>query len=154
MPKNRTGQHRYRTDRDVVDAVRELARCLPDAHIARVLNRLGYQTGRGNSWTQTRITSLRSTHGIAVFALNDENTSVVTMAQAAVLLQVSPTTVRRLIERSILPATQVLPHAPWLIQRADLEREAVQDFIRAIRRGQSLPRTHSANQLSLANSGT
>lgn len=154
VPKNRTGQHRYRTDRDLVDAVRELACCLPDGHLARVLNRLGYQTGRGNSWTQARVTSLRSTHGIPVFVPNTGDRAVLTMAQAAVFLDVSPTTVRRLIQRKILPATQVLPHAPWLIRRADLEQEHVQAMIRAIKRGQPLPRTPSDQQLTFTNPST
>ena len=41
--KNRTGHHRYRTDRAIIDVVRDLARSLPDEQIARILNRLGYR---------------------------------------------------------------------------------------------------------------
>jgi hypothetical protein len=41
IPRNRKGQHRFVTDRAIVDVVRELARAQPDQHIARVLNRLG-----------------------------------------------------------------------------------------------------------------
>ena len=44
--KKRKGQHRYTTDRKVVEIVRELAAMLPDGQIARVLNRLGLKTGR------------------------------------------------------------------------------------------------------------
>ena len=49
--KQRKGQHRYTTDRKVVDIVRELAVMVPDGQIARILNRLGLRTGRNNSWT-------------------------------------------------------------------------------------------------------
>jgi hypothetical protein len=63
--KNRTGEHRYATDREAVEVVRELARTLPDAQIARVLNRLGYCIGAGNTWIQSRVDSLRNNHGIA-----------------------------------------------------------------------------------------
>jgi hypothetical protein len=45
IPRNRTGHHRRCTDREVVAVVRDLARTLPDAQIARVQNRLGYRTG-------------------------------------------------------------------------------------------------------------
>jgi DNA invertase Pin-like site-specific DNA recombinase len=67
ISRNRTGQHRYATDRAVVDVVRELARAQPDGHIARVLNRLGYQTGAGHAWTQERVLSLRRSHQISAF---------------------------------------------------------------------------------------
>src|SRR5262249_33532978 len=46
-PRNRPGQHRRCTDRGVVDVVRDLARRVSDAQIARLLNRLGYRTGAG-----------------------------------------------------------------------------------------------------------
>ena len=64
--KKRRGQHRYTTDRKVVEIVRELAAMLPDGQIARVLNRLGLKTGRNNSWTAGRVNSLRHYHGIPV----------------------------------------------------------------------------------------
>jgi hypothetical protein len=47
--KNRTGQHSRSTNREVVEVVRELAHRLPDRQIARILNRLGCQTGAGNA---------------------------------------------------------------------------------------------------------
>ena len=49
------GQHRYTTDRKVVEIVRELAAMVPDGQIARILNRLGLRTGRNNSWTAGRV---------------------------------------------------------------------------------------------------
>ena len=50
--KNRSGQHRWSADAEVVDLVRVLARQMPDKAIASVLNRAGKKTGRGNGWTQ------------------------------------------------------------------------------------------------------
>ena len=64
IPRNRSGHHRRCTDRAVVAVVADLARTLPDGQIARVLNRLGYRTGAGNTWTQARVSSLRSHHQI------------------------------------------------------------------------------------------
>ena len=84
--KNRTGQHRYTTDRAVVEVVRDLARTLPDAQIARVLNRLGYRTGAG-TWVQTRVNSLRSRNAIAVFNPERDGSQALTIAAAAKLLE-------------------------------------------------------------------
>ena len=52
------------TSKDVVAAVRGLARLCTDDVIASVLNRNGLRTGRGNRWTRERVVSLRSWHEI------------------------------------------------------------------------------------------
>jgi excisionase family DNA binding protein len=154
IPRNRKGQHRYVTDRAIVDVVRELARAQPDQHIARVLNRLGYQTGAGHAWTQSRVTGLRSHHHIPAFDRRVDRAALLTMADAATRLGVSATTVRRLITRGLLPATQPVREAPWAIRLEDLDREAVQRTVAAIRRGGALPRTRATAQLSLEESHT
>jgi hypothetical protein len=109
LPRNRKGQHRYVTDRAIVDVVRELARAQPDPQIARILNRLGYRTGAGNAWTQSRVTSLRSRHQISAFDRSMDRPALLTIADAATLLDVSPTTVRRMITTGLLPATRTMP---------------------------------------------
>ena len=48
--KNRTGQHRWSVDVDVVELVRAMARQMPDMTIAAALNRAGKTTGKGNWW--------------------------------------------------------------------------------------------------------
>jgi hypothetical protein len=53
--KNRTGQHRWRTDTATEKLIRELARMLPDQSIASVLNRLGIRSAKGHTWTQLRV---------------------------------------------------------------------------------------------------
>ena len=45
--KNRTGEHRWRVDADVVDLVRAMARQMPDMGIAAALNRAGKARPRG-----------------------------------------------------------------------------------------------------------
>jgi excisionase family DNA binding protein len=152
--RNRKGQHRYVTDRAVVDVVRELARAQPDQHIARVLNRLGYRTGADHAWTQSRVAGLRRHHQIPTFDRRVDRQALLTMADAATRLGVSPTTVRRLITRGLLPATQPVRDAPWAIRCEDLERETVQRTVAAIKRGGVLPRTRATAQLSLEESHT
>jgi excisionase family DNA binding protein len=154
VPRNRKGQHRYVTDRAIVDVVRELARAQPDQHIARVLNRLGYRTGAGHAWTQSRVAGLRSHHQIPTFDRRVDRPALLTMADAAVRLGISATTVRRMITRGLLPATQPVREAPWAIRREDLDLETVQRTVTAIKRGGALPRTRATAQLSLEESHT
>jgi DNA invertase Pin-like site-specific DNA recombinase len=151
--KNRAGGHRYCTDREVIDVVRELARSLADGEIARILNRLGYRTGHDNSWTAPRVASLRNGHDIPVF---DRATSarLLTMAEAATALGVSPMTIRRLIKLNVLPATQPVPYAPWSIRPEDLALERVQRAAEVVKTGRALPQPVAEMQLTLGNSHT
>jgi DNA invertase Pin-like site-specific DNA recombinase len=152
--KNRTGQHRHSTSREVVDVVRDLARCLPDGQIARVLNRLGYRTGADNSWTQSRVVSLRSHHKISVFDPQIDGVTSMTLGKAAEALGVSNMTVRRMIQRGILPAKQPVTHAPWSIAPEALTSEPVKRAVHAVKQGRDLPLTASDDQLALIKSST
>jgi hypothetical protein len=64
VTKSRAGQHRWTADGDVVELVTALARQMPDYAIAAVLNRAGKKTGRGNSWTRSRVCGLRNSRDI------------------------------------------------------------------------------------------
>jgi DNA invertase Pin-like site-specific DNA recombinase len=151
VPRNRSGEHRRCTAREVVDVVRDLARQLPDAQIARILNRLGYRTGAGNTWTQQRVISLRHAHDIPVFSVGLDGAAPLTIEQAARFLGVSTTTVRRLITSGALPATQSVPYAPWAIGADQLRAEAVQRAVAAVKAGQTFPQTAPETQLTLTN---
>ena len=151
VPRNRSGEHRRCTAREVVDVVRDLARQLPDAQIARILNRLRYRTGAGNTWTQQRVISLRHAHDIPVFSVEPDGVATLTIEQAARFLGVSTTTVRRLITTGRLSATQSVPYAPWAIAPDRLCAEDVQRAVAAVKAGQKLPQTASETQLTLTN---
>ena len=139
IPKNRTGKHRRSTDQKVVDLIRELAKVCPDRSIASILNRLGYRTGTGKTWIESRVRSLRSYYNIEATS-SQEDRAWFTLADAADELGVSSSSVRKLIRLKILPAKQVVPHAPWVIERSDLELKAVQEAAKAIREGRRIPR--------------
>jgi hypothetical protein len=64
---NTVGKHRWTVPEDTLTLVRELARQMPDKQIARLLNRAGKPTGRGNGWTEVRVRSFRHHHEIAVY---------------------------------------------------------------------------------------
>src|SRR5207245_2019829 len=67
LPRRRRGQNSTQTSKDIIDAVRILARICPDDLLANVLNRNGLLTGRGNRWTRERVVSLRTHHDIACY---------------------------------------------------------------------------------------
>lgn len=132
--KNRTGQHRWSAAADVVDLVRVLARQMPDKAIAAVLNRAGKSTGRGNSWTRGRVCSLRNQQTIEPYREGERaERGEVTLDEAAEALNVSASTVRRLIEDSTLPAQQLCKGAPWVIRSNDLDRSEVKQAAQARR---------------------
>jgi len=133
VKKNKTGSHRFCTHKDVVELVRELARQVPDQEIVRILNRLGQKTGRGLSWNESRIRSLRNYHKIEVFSEKDRARGLCNLKQAAQILGISPMSVHRFIKKGILPAGQTVPFAPWQIQKADLILKAVQKAVEDVK---------------------
>jgi excisionase family DNA binding protein len=87
---------------------------------------MGKTTGKGNSWTRSRVVSLRNDHDIAVYREGERaERGEATLDEAAEMLTVSPATIRRLIGEGALPANQSCKGAPWVIQTADLRRAEV-----------------------------
>ncbi|WP_295453769.1 recombinase family protein [uncultured Thiodictyon sp.] len=120
--KNRTGEHRWATDRDTAELIAELARLLPDSGIASLLNRLGKRTAKGHTWTEARVRSWRGDHGIAVYRQGERGErEEVNLHEAAQRLGTSAMTVLRWIRERRLTARQPCPGAPWMIRIADLE---------------------------------
>ncbi len=146
--KNRSGQHRWSTDRDIVDLARALARLMPDKLIAATLNRAGKVTGRGHGWAQSRVCSLRNHHQIDVYREGErQERGEMTLDEAAEVLAISASSVRRLIQEGRLPAQQFCKGAPWIIKMDDLGRN---DVIEAAdkRRG-SRPPSQNPHQKTL-----
>jgi hypothetical protein len=115
LPRRRRGQNATHTPKDVVDAVRVLARICPDPLIASVLNRNGLRTGRGNRWRQERVTALRSRHAIARY-IPEQRTEQpwLNLTEAARALGVSARTLRIAAEHGEIPADHPLPDGPWV----------------------------------------
>jgi hypothetical protein len=115
-----------------IELVSELAKICQDKTIAAILNRLGYKTGQEKTWNASRVAGLRGYHKIAPFQKQDD---WVTQEEAARELQVSDTVVKRLIRERVLPAKQVVKFAPWIIEKNNLLLPAVQQQVKAARRG-------------------
>jgi|GEM_PF-3805660 len=61
--KNRTGHHDHVNSQEVTELSRELALVCEDSAIVSILNRMGYRTGIGNTWTEKRVQHVRHTKG-------------------------------------------------------------------------------------------
>lgn len=155
VPKRRSGQHRYRTDANAISLIRELTLMLPDGQIASVLNRLGLQTAKGHGWTRNRVCIVRNHEGIPVHdAAQAAADGWLTMGGAAAQLGVSDTVIRKLIERKVLPARQVITHAPWMIRASDLACDGVVHYVEQVRQGRALPPVDNPAQLTLESTST
>ncbi len=130
--KHRSGRNRRALDPAALDQLRALAEFCDDTAIARILNMNGLRTGPGNPWTESRVRAYRDRHQIPVFKLDRERTWV-TMVEAATLVGVAPATIRRFINQSVLKATQVMPNAPWQIEREALQHASVVAAIASVR---------------------
>ena len=124
VAKFKTGRHSRCTSLDTVEVVRQMATYHSDAEIARTLNRLHLKTGAGNPWNELRVRSLRLRLQLPTYK-REISASRLSMIQAAQQLGVSTTVVRRLIDDKVLPATQVMPGAPWAIDARSITSSEV-----------------------------
>ena len=91
MDKPRSGVGKA-TDNEDVELVRKMADRYEDGEIARVLNRLNRRTGKGLSWNQTRVASVRTKHGMASAPHRTKRgQEILSLAQVAGLCGVSDT---------------------------------------------------------------
>lgn len=136
MPRPKAGDHRHRTGPDAEGVVRRMAGGWPDHDIAASLNRLRLRTGAGNTWTASRVASLRQRLRLVDY---DETraTPMLTLNQAADRLGVGPWVLRRLITRGLLEATQVVPCAPWQIDPSVLDTAAIRHAAQEVVEGRT-----------------
>jgi DNA invertase Pin-like site-specific DNA recombinase len=121
LKMNTVGKHRWTVAEDTLTLVRELARQMPDKQIARLLNRTGKPTGRGNGWTEARVRSFRHHHEIAVFRPGEwADRGEITLQAAAKIIGVTPMTALRMIQRGDLKGRQLCRGAPWVIKAEDV----------------------------------
>jgi hypothetical protein len=127
LPRRRRGDLPvHATSKDTVEMVRLLATEFDDAQIARVLNKQGRRTGKGNTFTAHRVAQLRNRNGIAVYPRHrakDPRQGPFTADQAAAELGVCITTIQRWLREGILPGNQLAPGAPWQIVLTDELRQ-------------------------------
>jgi DNA invertase Pin-like site-specific DNA recombinase len=132
-PRRRRGSA-TRTQPDIIEAVRILARILSDQMIAAFLNKNDLKTGRGNRWRKERVTSLRNYHQIACYSSEQrECEGWMTLTEAAKFLHLSSRTVRLAVERGEITGEHPLADGPWVFHRRDLESPAAKELVRRVK---------------------
>lgn len=117
----------HKTNKDDVEIIQKMAALHSDSEIAMVLGKLGRKTGKGNRWTSSRV-------GVARRKYCDKTQRVardglLTVAQAHKHCGVSINSIMRLIEAGLLKAEQVVPYAPYAIEKASFDTEPVVSII-------------------------
>jgi DNA invertase Pin-like site-specific DNA recombinase len=125
---------RYPEDRhpSPVEVIRKLSGQWPDRELAVTMNRMRCKSADGSSWTTVRVRELRERLGIAAFDPAAPAVKTISVDETARRLQICVGSVLRLIRESVLPATQLMPSAPWQIPVAALESEAVKIGVRGV----------------------
>ncbi len=125
---------RYPHDRhpSPVEVIRKLGGQWPDREVAVTMNRMRCKPSDGKAWTTVRVRELRERLGIAPFDPTSPRAETISADETATRLGICVGSVQKLIRLGILPATQLLPSAPWQIPVAALETEAVKTGVREI----------------------
>ena len=131
MPKPISGVGQ-KTSMEDLDIIRKMALRYGDDAIARVLNKLGRKTATGKRWNETRVRTIRSKYSIAghIHTLKDPN--ILTLGQSAQYLNVSQTTIKRLVAKGVLEKNQIVSWAPWEIKKSDLDSEEITEIIKTL----------------------
>ena len=153
--RRRRGQNRFHTSPDIVEAVKALTFICPDKIIAGVLNRNGLLTGKGNRWTQQRVTSLRSKRKIPKHSNErQEREGWMNLTQAAAYSGISHKTLRRAVERGEVKACHPLPDGPWIFKREDLDSPSARSVIDRVLKRRIPPTGQGYRQKNLFKSTT
>ena len=148
IPRPKVGEHRHRASHDVEGVVRRMAGGWPDQDIAASLNRLRLRTGNGNTWTASRVSSLRKRLRLVDY---DQASAkpMLTLNQAADRLGIGSWVLRRLIKRGIVEATQVVPCAPWQVDPSTFDTEAIGRVAQEVQRRRLRPASVEADSNNL-----
>ena len=132
MPKPVSGVGRKTAVEDL-EVFRQMADRYGDDAIARVLNKLGRRTATGQRWNQERVAVMRQRHALGEPNRASANAELLSLGQAAQHCQGSQTTIKKLVAAGMVKKEQIVPWAPWEIQRTELESEPVRRVLQRLR---------------------
>src|SRR5260221_2989856 len=117
LKMNGVGKHRWTVPEDTLSLIRELARLMPDQQIARLLNRAGKPTRRGNGWTKAPGCSFRSHHGIAIYREGEwADRGEISLQTEAQNIDESVMTALQLVQRGRIQGRQLCTGEPRVVQ--------------------------------------
>lgn len=131
LPRPLPAGKAHRTADEDCALIQKMAVRYSDAEIAQVLSKHGRKTGKGNRWTQSSVGLARRKLGIKPAPPKDPN--LLNLVQAQKYLNVSDSTLLRLIEHKLLPATQLASFAPYEINKADLDSGHIAGIVKTLK---------------------
>jgi len=110
-----------RTNEDTIELMSRLANHYSDDLIAGILNRQGRRTAYGERFTANQVGGLRRYRNIPRFQPLAETSTgeLVTLAKAAEILGLAPSTIHRWLNDGFIAGEQLTPGAPWRIRITD-----------------------------------
>jgi hypothetical protein len=133
MLKPQSGKGQKTTLEDL-EIIRKMGIRYGDDEIARVLNKLGRRTGKGNRWNEQRVKTARKRYDIPGQQRRKSGVDILTLGEAARYCGVSQTTIKRLVKEGALHKEQIVSWAPWEIKRTDLDSEGVQSIVERLKK--------------------
>jgi len=132
VPRVKTGRYPSDMAPTAVEVIRKLAGHWPDRELAVSLNRMRCKTSNGETWTTVRVREMRQRLGIPEYDPTKVNSQMISLMKAAEQLGICVGSVKRLVLKGILPATQILPGSPWLVPVEALTSEAVRIGVQGV----------------------
>ena len=132
VARTSTGRYPSGQHPSAVEVLRKLGGQWPDRELAVTMNRMRCKSADGETWTTFRVRDLRERLGIPVFSPDESKRTTISVDEAAHRLKICVSSVHRLIRSGALPATQLMPSAPWQVPIAALDSEAVRIGVRDI----------------------
>lgn len=126
VARRRTGRYPENRSPSAVEVIRKLGGQWPDRDLAVTMNRMRCKTEDGETWTTVRVTQLRARLGVPAFDADTDRPKCISVDATAQRLGICVGSVHKLIRSGALPATQLMPSAPWQVPVAALDSEAVQ----------------------------
>jgi hypothetical protein len=96
------------------------------------MNRMRCKPSDGKAWTTVRVRELRERLGIAAFDPAANRIETISVDKTAARLGICVGSVQKLIREGVLPATQLMPSAPWQVPVAALESQVVKTGVQEI----------------------
>lgn len=132
MPKPVSGVGQ-KTAMEDLEVIRKMAPRYRDGEIARVLNKLGRRTATGQRWNEGKVESTRKRYELGEQKSTSASNDVLSLGEAARFCQVSQCTIKKLVASGRVKKEQIVPWAPWEIQRAELESDSVTQILLKLR---------------------
>jgi hypothetical protein len=128
----KTGRYPQDLAPTAVEALRKLAGHWPDKELAVSLNRMRCKTDDGETWTTVRVREMRERLGLPEYDSEKSNGTMISLGKAAQRLGICIGSAKTLAHKGVLPATQHMPGAQWLVPVDALTSESVRIGVQKI----------------------